>query len=139
MTDKKVVVLVVSDKYYILNFYECVLQLFFPRMHTLIYCDPFDPLPAGILKKIRSSPTRLVVLIPGPEVILSKLNVDEKKRDAAANNVLWLKKHVTSCVFMKNYVYDFKLDEDLKYERVCNDLLSNFHELKLALQRIHSS
>ena len=66
----KIVAIVASDRFYILNFYECAFQVFYPSEHTLIYCNPYEPVPEDIVNKIKEAPTRLVVLMPDPELAI---------------------------------------------------------------------
>ena len=119
----KVIAIVSSNKHYVLNFYECAFGLVFPGAHTLIYWDPYSPITEEFIhNKIEGAPTKLVVLVPDPDVPLSfyltkyqKLNKNIKLMDKC--NLLSLR---------VNTLVREDAEEEIKQECMLNSILSNF-------------
>ena len=128
----KIIAMVVSDRYYLVNFYECAFQRFFTSDCTTVYCNPFAPLPESVLEKIKSSPSMLVALLPDPDINLG--DVTEEWIEASRKNWMLLRDKFLYCCYMSNFVYNFKADEDLKFETICNEMLRHFDDLKYTLE-----
>ena len=127
----KVIAIVSSNKHYVLNFYECAFGLVFPGAHTLIYWDPYSPITEEFIhNKIEGAPTRLVVLVPDPDVPLT--NYWAKHKIAEKN---------------RKTIFDYghtpmpittlpreEAEEEVKQEDMMNSVLTNFKYLNEALE-----
>ena len=125
----KIVVIVASDRYYILNFYECAFQVFYPNEYTLIYCNPYEPVPEEIVNKIKEAPTRLVVLMPDPELAI-------KPRSSHIDTIEnWnkLQRLFFFVVRMDNYEED-REGRKLTYEERIKETTENFKHLNEVLK-----
>ena len=128
---EKIVAVVLSDKHYILNFYECAFGVFYPGTHTLVYWDPYSPITEEFIhNKIEGAPTRLVVLVPDPDVPLT--NYWAKHKIAEKN---------------RKTIFDYghtpmpittlpreEAEEEVKQEDMMNSVLTNFKYLNEALE-----
>lgn len=127
----KVVALVVSEKYYILNFYECAFQVFYPGECTIIYCNPFELLTVDVVQKIKDAPTRLVALIPHPELDLQDI-VEGHRMDGVRNQAM-LQRIFNFCLYMSNFDEDISGKKNTYEERI-KETTENFQRLNEVLK-----
>ena len=117
----KVVAIITSNKYYVLNFYECVLEVYYPGKHTLIYCNPHEKFSEELIGRILDAPTKLVALVPDPDAPLLAYSKVLSRNVRKLNNRCFCAHNACTIAWEDE-------EENLEQEKIMNSLLV---ELKL--------
>ena len=126
----KIVVTVESNKYYILNFYECAFQVLYQSEYTLIYCNPFKEFPEELIEKIKEAPTRLVILMPDPELTLPK----QDGYTILASMKNWHKLRKIFFLYIGIELFDEVDEKKLTYEERLAEVSKSFFSISQAMK-----